>query len=527
LTATLEQVAITSGAVSATQSRLEKTALVSRCLGQLSASEVQVGVAWLSGELRQGRIGLGHALLAGVSALPAAASTLTLLEVDQAFERLAQTKGSGSAAQRERELGSLLSRATAVEQDFLQRLLLGELRQGALEGVMIEAIARAYGVAAGSVRRALMLSADLGGVALAALERGEAGLGGFALQLFRPVQPMLAQTAADLSDALSRVTRPALELKLDGARIQVHRLDDEVRVFSRQQNEVTTAVPEVVEAVLRMPARSLVLDGEAIALAADQRPLPFQATMRRFGRRLDVDSLRRRLPLSCFFFDLLHRDGTDLMGHAASERVRALGELVPATGDATALPAGEPRAEARAVPRIIVDDLAQGEAFLQGALQAGHEGVVAKALDAPYEAGRRGGSWLKIKRAHTLDLVVLAAEWGSGRRKGWLSNLHLGARNPDGGFTMLGKTFKGMTDQILGWQTEQLLAREIGREGATVYVRPELVVEVAFDGLQTSPHYPGGLALRFARIKGYRMDKRADHADTIETVQMLARLAHP
>jgi DNA ligase-1 len=337
---------------------------------------------------------------------------------------------------------------------------------------------------------------------------------------------MLAQTAADVSEALARITRPAFELKLDGARIQVHRVDDEVRVYTRQQNEVTEAVPEVVEAVRQLPARTLVLDGEAIALAADGRPLPFQSTMRRFGRRLEIATLRAEVPLTCFFFDLLHRDGTDLMTAAASARAQMLCELLAATQANRALPASARPLGALAVPRIVVDDVAEGEAFLRRALHAGHEGVVAKALDAPYEAGRRGGSWLKIKRAHTLDLVVLAAEWGSGRRRGWLSNLHLGARDPNGGFVMLGKTFKGMSDQVLVWQTEQLLSRAVSHEGATVYVRPELVVEVAFDGLQVSSHYPGGLALRFARIKGYRIDKSAEDADTIATVRALASPSH-
>ena len=511
----LERVAQASERVSATSSRREKVALLAACLAELVADEVPIGVAFLSGELRQGRIGLGYAAVRAI-AMPAAASpSLSLLEVDQAFDRIANSKGPGSAALRERELASLLARATALEAGFLRRLVLGELRQGALEGVMADAVAQAYGVAPGSVRRAAMLAGDLRQAALAARARGEAGLSEFKLQLFRPLQPMLAQSAADPSEALARLGDAAFEVKLDGARVQVHRHEREVRVYTRQQNEVTEAVPELVEAALCLPARAFVLDGEAIALGRDQRPLPFQVTMRRFGRRLEVQALQRTLPLTCFLFDLLHLDGVDTMALAQNERARLLLELLGAPGEpeiGRVLP----------VPRIVTGDAHSADAFLQSALNSGHEGVVAKALAAPYEAGSRGASWLKIKRAHTLDLIVLAAEWGSGRRRGFLSNLHLGARSESGDPIMLGKTFKGMTDELLAWQTAQLLAREVGREGATVYVRPELVVEVAFDGLQTSSHYPGGLALRFARIKGYRTDKRADEADTIETVRALA-----
>jgi DNA ligase 1 len=511
----LERLVRVSDRVSATRSRREKVALLSACLSDLVVEEVPIGVAFLSGELRQGRIGLGYAAVRAVAIPAAGSASLSLLEVDQAFDRIASSRGPGSAALRERELGSLLARATALEASFLCRLVLGELRQGALEGVMADAVAHAYGVTPASVRRAAMLSGDLRRAALVARADGEAGLSEFKLQLFRPVQPMLAQSAADPAEALARLGDAAFELKLDGARVQVHRHEDEVRIYTRQQNEVTQAVPELVEAALRLPARAFVLDGEAIALGRDQRPLPFQVTMRRFGRRQEVQALQHSLPLTCFVFDLLHLDGVDTMELAQCERARMLGELLGSPGEpgiGRALP----------VPRIVTGDARGADAFLHGALKGGHEGVVAKALSAPYEAGSRGASWLKIKRAHTLDLIVLAAEWGSGRRRGFLSNLHLGARSESGDPIMLGKTFKGMTDELLAWQTAQLLAREVGREGATVYVRPELVVEVAFDGLQTSPHYPGGLALRFARIKGYRTDKRAAEADTIETVRALA-----
>jgi len=375
---------------------------------------------------------------------------------------------------------------------------LGELRQGALAGVMADAIARAADVPAAAVRRAAMLAGDLGAVAAAVIADGGAGLEGFRLELLRPVQPMLAQTAETLEEALERARPAAVEWKLDGARIQAHRVGDQVRVFTRNLADVTERLPEVVEAVRALAVKSVVLDGEAIALDAEGRPQPFQVTMSRFGSRASVEP-----PLTAFFFDCLHLDGEDLVGRPARERLAALPD------------------ELR-VPRIETDDAAEAEAFLEDALARGHEGVMVKALDAPYEAGRRGTGWIKVKRAHTLDLVVLAAEWGHGRRSGRLSNLHLGARDPTtGGFVMLGKTFKGMTDAMLAWQTERFLELETHGDGHTVYVRPEQVVEIAFDGVQTSRRYPGGVALRFARVKGYRPDKRAEEADTIETVRAL------
>jgi DNA ligase-1 len=396
--------------------------------------------------------------------------------------------------------------ATPEEQDFLVRLLAGELRQGALEGVMVEALARAAKLPIDTVRRAVMLGGSLPRVARAALTEGSQGLQAFSLRVLQPLQPMLADTAQDIEEALGRLRAAAFEWKLDGARVQVHKADSIVRVFSRSLNDVTSAVPELVQTVADLPARELVLDGETIALHADGRPHPFQITMRRFGRRLDVDAMRRSLPLSVFFFDCLHRDGQSLIDRPAQERFSLLAEAVPPQ---------------LAVPRLITSDLQAAQRFYDQALAQGHEGVMAKALDAPYEAGRRGASWLKIKRVQTLDLLVLAAEWGSGRRRGWLSNLHLGARDPGGGFVMLGKTFKGMTDELLAWQTRELLARETRREAHIVYVRPELVVEIAFNDLQASPQYPGGLALRFARLKGYRPDKKPEEADTIETVRSL------
>jgi len=351
-----------------------------------------------------------------------------------------------------------------------------------------------------------MFTGRLGTVARVALSEGAAGLARFAVALHRPVQPMLAQPADGIAAALAQLGTAALEWKVDGARVQVHKAGADIKVYTRNLNDVTVSVPEIVEALQALPAQALILDGEAVALAAGGAPLPFQLTMRRFGRKLDVERLRAELPLAVYFFDCLHRDGESLIDRPARERFDALAGAVPAP---------------LVIPRLITADVAAAEDFYADALARGHEGVMAKALDAPYEAGSRGAGWLKVKRAHTLDLVVLAAEWGHGRRRGWLSNLHLGARDPAGGWVMLGKTFKGMTDALLEWQTRELLARECARDGITVHVRPELVVEIAFNDLQASPQYTGGLALRFARVKGYRPDKRADEADTIDTVRAL------
>ena len=427
--------------------------------------------------------------------------------MNEALRLVRATSGKGSGRARAAQLDALFARASEEERDFLARLIVGELRQGALEGVMLDGIASASALPAHEVRRAAMLAGSLAPVARVALTQGAAGLARFAMRVMHPVQPMLASPAVDLEGALAALGTASIEWKIDGARVQVHKSERDVRVFTRSLNEVTAAVPEIVEAVRALPARELILDGETIALAKDGAPLPFQVTMRRFGRKLEVERLRAELPLAAFFFDCLRLDGADLDARPASERFEAL---------ARALPAG------LLIPRIVTGSVADAEAFLEQALAAGHEGVMAKALDAPYEAGRRGASWLKVKRTHTLDLVVLAVEWGSGRRKGWLSNLHLGARDPaSGGFVMLGKTFKGLTDATLEWQTAELLARETGRDGHVVHVRPELVAEIAFNDLQESPHYPGGLALRFARLKRYRPDKTAAQADTIDTVRGL------
>ncbi|HEX9376676.1 MAG TPA: ATP-dependent DNA ligase [Actinomycetota bacterium] len=502
-----EDIARASVGVAATPKRLEKVARLAEALGHASPDEVPVAVAHLSGDIPGGTIGVGWASLRDPPP-PAATATLRVLEVQRAFEELRSTAGSGSQTRRRAILHDLLARATAPEQAFLRGLMLGEIRQGALEGLMVEAVARASGVGAAEVRRAAMLAGDLAQVARTAVVEGPAGLARFRLTVLRPVQPMLAQSAEGIADALARIGGPAaMEWKLDGARLQVHRLGSEVRAFTRNLADVTDRVPEVVESVLGLPVRSVVLDGEAIALRATGRPHRFQSTMSRFGSQLEVERHRAATPLSAFFFDCLHLDGEDLLDRPERARFEAMAARIP---------------EGLRIPRIETDDRGEAEAFFEQAIQRGHEGVMVKAPGSPYEAGRRGATWLKVKRADTLDLVVLAAEWGHGRRRGLLSNLHLGARDPaSGGFVMLGKTFKGMTDAVLAWQTERFQQIETGRDPYTVYVRPELVVEVAFDGVQASTRYPAGLALRFARIKGYRPDKRPEDADTIDAVRAI------
>lgn len=496
----------TSERVRQTRSRTQKIAALAATLAGLSRAELELGVGYLVGKPRQGKLGVGPAAVREAStATPAATATLALLEVDRRLEELAAITGAGLTARRTAALGSLMAAATADEQRFLVGLVLGEVRQGALEGLMIEAIAEALRVPADAVRRAAMLSGSLPQVATVAVQAGEAGLAALGLQLFRPILPMLAQPAADLDDALAQLGEANLEHKLDGARVQVHKDGEHVEVYSRLLNRVTPAVPEIVELVQTLPARTLVLDGEALALRPDGGPQPFQVTMRRFGRKLDVEALRAELPLVVRFFDCLVLDAQTLLDQPTTERLLALDAAVP---------------PAHRVPRRRVTNREEAEAFYDEALAHGHEGLMAKALDAPYQAGRRGGSWLKLKPAHTLDLVVLAVEPGSGRREGWLSNLHLGARDPrSGSFVMLGKTFKGLTDAMLAWQTETLGALALGREGYVIHVRPERVVEIAFSDVQQSPQYPGGLALRFARVKRYREDKPASEADTIDRVR--------
>jgi DNA ligase-1 len=508
----LREVARVSAEVGETSSRREKVALLADCLRRAAPEEVPLVASYLAGTLPRGAIGVGWASLRDLPP-PAAEASLALLEADAALSRLAATTGPGSMEARRAELRALFAQATEIEQRFLASLLLGELRQGALEGVMVDAIAEAADVGAVEVRRALMLSGEIGTVAAAALGGGGRALAAIRLTLFRPVRPMLAQPADGLEAALKRVAPALLEWKLDGARIQVHRSGEEVRVFTRTLADMTPRVPEIVAVARALPVAAAILDGEAIALDADGRPRPFQETMSRFGSRVDAERLAREIPLSAFFFDALHLAGDDLVDLPARGRLARLDEVVPA---------------ALRMPRVETADVETARAFLDEALAHGHEGVMVKALEAPYEAGRRGGAWLKVKVARTLDLVVLAAEWGHGRRRGTLSNLHLGARDPrSGGFVMLGKTFKGLTDEMLAWQTERLLELEVRREGHVVYVRPELVVEIAFDGVQRSPRYPGGLALRFARVKGYRPDKRPEEADTIDAVHAIHARSHP
>ncbi len=504
----LKDLVETSFSVTEVSGRLEKIDRLAGLLRRAAPEEIGLAISYLSGRLPQGRIGIGGALISQARpGTSAGEPTLGLREVNDAFDRIARIGGAGSSAQKLGALKDLLGRATREEQEFLIRLLFGELRQGALEGVMLEAVARASGVPAPLVRRAAMAAGDLATVARAALGEGEHGIARFIVQIMQPVRPMLADSAEDVGMALERLGEAALEYKLDGARIQAHKAGDEVKVFSRHLREVTAAVPEVVAVMRALPAREVILDGEVIALRPDGRPHPFQLTMQRFGRKLDVERLRREVPLTPFFFDALQIDGEPIIDESQERRFETLTRVVPAGS---------------IVPHVVAADAERAEAFLDEAMRQGHEGVMAKSRKAGYAAGSRGAAWLKVKPAHTLDLVVLAVEWGNGRRRGWLSNLHLGARDTEhGGFVMLGKTFKGMTDEMLAWQTEQFLRLEIGRDGYTVYVRPELVVEVAFNDLQVSPQYPGGLALRFARVKRYRPEKPASEADTFDTVRRI------
>ena len=505
----LSDLAAVSRQVAATSSRLAKIRELAGFLRRLASDEIRIAIAFLSGETRQGKLGLAYASLhQGMSVATAAAQpSLTLGEVDAAFAELAATKGQGASAVRTQRLTALFCRATAEERDFLSRLIVGELRQGALKGVMLDAIAAGAEMPAAEVRRAAMSAGGIAEVAHAALTEGPSGLARFSVRLMQPLLPMLSQSAESVEEALERLGTAAFEWKLDGARVQVHKAGAEVRVYTRNLNDVTARVPEIVEVARSSPCDSLILDGEAIALKPDGFPHSFQVTMRRFGRKLEVEAMRKELPLSVFFFDCLLRNGEGLVDRPAEERFRALSESLPA---------------AAVIPRIVAADRGEAERFFADALRHGHEGLMAKALEGRYEAGRRGAGWLKIKRPNTLDLVVLAAEWGSGRRKGWLSNLHLGARDPaGGGFVMLGKTFKGLTDEMLEWQTKEFLGREVSRDAWTVYLRPEVVVEVAFNEVQESSQYPGGLALRFARVKAYRPDKRAEEADTIAAVRRI------
>jgi DNA ligase-1 len=503
----LAEVVAASSDVAATSSRKAKIERLAGLLRTVPVPELVPVVAWLTGELRQRQIGVGYASLRDLPP-PASDPGLGVGEVDSTFETIGAQAGPGSQGARRSLLTGLFGRATETEQRFLIGLLSGELRQGAQAGVMIDAVARAAGVPVADVRRALLLAGDLRQVALVAMTEGTAGLAGFHLVVGRPLAPMLAQTADSVAAAMERIRPAAVEWKLDGVRVQVHRDGTQVAVFTRSLDDITARVPEVVEAALALPVRSIVLDGEAIALDESGRPRLFQATASRVGTKLERSTPAPRLPLSAVFFDILHVDGDDLLDAPGHERYRAMAGVVPESGR---------------IRRVVAADVDEAEATYAAAIDTGHEGVVVKSLDVPYEAGRRGGGWLKVKPRHTLDLVVLAAEWGHGRRRGWLSNLHLGVRDPDGGWVMLGKTFKGLTDELLEWQTRRFLELEVDRDDWTVHVRPEQVVEIAFDGVQASPRYPGGVALRFARVLRYRDDKPASEADTIETVVGLFR----
>jgi DNA ligase-1 len=505
----LADLVATSDEVARTNARNRKIELLAALLRQLPPEEREIGARYLAGDLGH-KINVGYTLAAEVTkdAVAAPAPQLVIGEVDRRMAALAALRGEGSVRARKTDLGQLFTLATADEQRFLAGLLVGEVRHGALEGVVVEAVAKAAELPADAVRRAYMLAGDLGAVAAAALAGGAAEIGRFGLTLFRPIMPMLAQTADGPEAALEQLGgAAAFELKLDGFRVQLHKDGDIVRAYSRALNEVTAYIPELVERIAALPARRLVLDGEAVVLRGGDlesgRALPFQDTMRRFGK--NGVALRDELPLSLALFDALLVDDQVLLGEPARVRWQALAEVAPGA----------------TVPRTILADAGRAAAFFSDAIARGHEGVMAKSVDAAYDAGSRGAAWLKIKKVHRLDLVVLAAEWGSGRRKGWLSNLHLGARD-GAGFVMLGKTFKGMTDDVLRWQTTELLARETGRDGHVVHVRPELVAEIAFNDVQRSPRYPGGLALRLARLVRYRDDKTTAQADTIDEVRAIA-----
>jgi DNA ligase-1 len=520
--------AATSAAVAATSARRTKIGLLAGSLTALAADgdplEIEAGAAYLAGEMRQRQIGVGWASLRDMPP-PAELATLSVADVDRRLAELGAVAGVGSQARRKALVRALFGALTSDEQRMLGGVISGELRQGAQAGLLADAVAAAAEVPATSVRRALLLAGELKKVAVAALTGGEAALGLFRLTVGRPLAPMLAQAAPSVEKALAATGAPAaVDAKLDGIRIQVHRDGDDIGVFSRSLDDITSRVPEIVAVARGLDARTAVLDGEALAVDSTGRARPFQETSGR-AARLTPGSL------TPFFFDVLHLDGVDLVDEPGSVRWAALDAAVPLLAR---------------VQRTIVDSTTAGEAAFAAALDHGQEGVVIKAVGAPYDVGRRGAAWIKVKPRHTLDLVILAAEWGHGRRKGWLSNLHLGARDPAGGFVMLGKTFKGLTDAMLGWQTERLQELAVDRRdwslpwsassegrGASaegpfgvVTVRPELVVEIAFDGVQASTRYPGGVALRFARVLRYREDKSAAEADTIGAVRALSHSAH-
>lgn len=496
----LADIVATSDGVSATRARLKKIELLADTLRRLTPEEAPAAVSFLTGKPTQRKLGAGYAAVYGTEAEPADEASLDVLEVDRILQEISETSGPGSKARKEELLRDLLGRATHPEQEFLRGMMLRNLRQGALEGVMADAVAAALDVPGERVRRAAMLEGDLAVVASRALSVGPDSLGEAALALFTPVQPMLAKTAESAAAAIEDLGEAVVEAKLDGLRVQVHRHRDRVVVFSRNLRDITEEYRGVVAAARAIDAESFILDGEGLWVGADGTPFSFQDSM----SRPDGEAP----PISAFFFDILHHDGVDMIDEPQAARRETLERLLPA--------------EWR-VSSIVTSDPDHAEQFFIETVDAGFEGVVVKDLSQPYEAGRRGSGWLKVKPTHTLDLVVLAAEWGSGRRQGWLSNLHLGALGPDGDFVMLGKTFKGLTDEMLTWQTNTFLDLEDHREGHVVYLKPEIVYEIAFDGVQRSTRYPGGVALRFARVKRYRDDKNPEDADTLETVRSYLR----
>lgn len=506
----LTRLARVSQEVAAASARSRKIALLAELFRDAEADDVPIVIPYLAGRLPQGRLGIGWKVLSR-PVPPATEPALTVREVDARLSELGKVSGTGSQAERARLVGELMGAATEDEQRFLLGLITGEVRQGALDAVAVEGLALATEAPPADVRRAVMLAGSLQDVARALLADGPGSLERFRLTVGRPVLPMLAHTASAVSEAVDKLGACAVEEKLDGIRVQVHRDGDSVRLYTRTLDDITDRLPEVASAALELRGERFILDGEVIAFDDTGRPRSFQETAGRVGSRVDVATAAAEVPVSPVFFDALSVDGHDLLDLPFTERHAELARLVP---------------EPMRVRRALVsgpEDLPRAEGFLAETLERGHEGVVVKALDAPYSAGRRGASWLKVKPVHTLDLVVLAAEWGHGRRTGKLSNLHLGARTADGGFAMLGKTFKGMTDAMLAWQTERLQELAVRSDDWVVTVRPELVVEIAYDGLQRSTRYPAGVTLRFARVVRYREDKRPEEADTVDT--LLA--AHP
>ncbi|RXZ72996.1 ATP-dependent DNA ligase [Agromyces albus] len=505
----LDELVVTADAVASTRSRLAKVDALAELLRRLEPDEIAPAIGFLVGKPRQGRVGVGWRSVGAAMGQPADAATVTVAELDAMLDRLAATSGAGSAGGRSHELRELTARATEREQGFIARVLLGEMRTGALEGVLTDAIARAADRPGPVVRRAATLSGDLGETARLALTATEAELEAVGLVVGRPVLPMLAATASSAAAALETTGEASVEYKLDGARIQAHRVGDDVRIFTRNLADVTHRLPEVVEVVRGLPVHDVILDGETLSLDEDGVPRPFQETMSRFG----ADAARATL-LHPWFFDVLHVDGRDLLDEPLATRLAELERI----------------AAAYRIPGEVTTDPEVAERVSREALAAGQEGVVVKAIGSTYAAGRRGSSWIKVKPVHTYDLVVLACEWGSGRRTGWLSNLHLGALDPTGefgepgGYVMVGKTFKGLTDALLKWQTEYFPQIEQRRTENTVWVEPTTVVEIAIDGVQASTRYPGGIALRFARVKRYRDDKRPEEADTIQTLRGLLRM---